>query len=197
LAAYGNASRPGKVRHRQEKTLGFHKHAEPDPAVARDAWAKAIEANARKHAIVAVLAVSSGWIDTDLDIREGEEASLFSAGVVWLAKELGVGFDGGMALWYRIGEGSIAKSIGTTTSFRAERSGRLMLIAKPPGEWLDETGRFEPDYPHIGASGALTVAVLIWRASAKLRSADVSGAAAREIARLNARVPLAPGWRHL
>jgi Protein of unknown function (DUF3047) len=185
--------------------LVFHKHAGPDAAAARDAWAKAIEANAphlRKHAIVAVLAVSSGWIDTGLDLREGEEASLFSAGTVWFAKELGIGFDGAFALWYRIGGGPIAKSIGTTTSFRAEQNGRLMLIAKPPGEWLDESGRFEPDYPHSGASGALTVAVLIWPGSAregltKLRSTDESGSAAREIARLNARAPLAPGWRHL
>ena len=42
-----------------------------------------------------------------------------------------------------------------------------MLIAKPPGEWLDETGRFEPDYPHAGGTGALTVAVLVWPGSAK------------------------------
>jgi hypothetical protein len=185
--------------------LGFQRHAEPDPAAARDAWVKAIEANARhlrQHAIVAVLAASSGWIDTGLDLREGEEASLFSAGVVWLAKELGIGFDAGMALWYRIGEGTIAKSISTTTSFKAERAGRLMLIAKPPGEWLDETGRFEPGYPHTGASGALTVAVLVWSASAreglaKLRGADESGFAAREIARLNVRALPVPGWRHL
>ena len=114
--------------------------------------------------------------------------SLFSAGMVWLAKELGVGVDGGTALWHRIGPGGpIAKAIGTTTSFRAERDGRLMLIAKPPGEWLDETGRFDPEYPHEGATGALTVAVLIWpgparEGLARLRTLDASGSAAREIA---------------
>lgn len=86
------------------------------------------------------------------------------------------------------------------SSFRAERNGRLMLIAKPPGEWLDATGRFDPDYPHAGATGALTVAVLVWPGSAreglaKFRSNDASGFAAREIARLDARVPLAAGWR--
>jgi hypothetical protein len=75
-----------------------------------------------------------------------------------------------------------------------------MLIAKPPGEWLDATGRFDPDYPHAGATGALTVAVLVWPGSAreglaKFRSNDASGFAAREIARLDARVPLAAGWR--
>jgi hypothetical protein len=128
---------------------------------------------------------------------------LFSVGTVWLAKDLGIGVNGGVALWHRIGTGgTIAKSIGTTTSFRADRDGRLMLIAKPPGEWLDETGRFEPDYPHAGGNGALTVAVLVWPGSAKeglakLRFTDESGSAAREIARLDARGPQAPGWRHL
>jgi hypothetical protein len=115
-------------------------------------------------------------------------------------QELGICVNGGFALWHRVGTGGpIAKGIGTTTSFRAERNGRLMLIAKPPGEWLDATGRFDPDYPHAGATGALTVAVLVWPGSAreglaKFRSIDASGFAAREIARLDARVPLAAGW---
>ena len=186
--------------------MGFHKHAQQDPASARSAWEKAIAANAShlsRHALVEVLAVSAGWIDTGLDLRAGEEVSLFSAGMVWLAEELGIGVDGGVALWHRVGtDGTIAKSIGTTTSFRADRDGRLMLIAKPPGEWLDESGRFLPDYPHEGASGGLMVAVLIWPGPARdgltrFRTNDASGSAARELARLDARVPLAPGWRHL
>ena len=149
------------------------------------------------------MAVSAGWIDTGVDLCKGEEVSLFSAGTVWVARELGIGVNGGVALWHRIGSGgTIAKAIGTTTSFRAEEDGRLMLIAKPPGEWLDATGRFDPDYPHAGASGGLLVAVLIWPGSAReglvtLRKGDASGSAAREIARLDARVPPPPGWRHL
>ena len=199
----GMASRPPKGRNVQDKNLVFHNY---NPATASAAWTKATEASRphlRSCAIVDVLAASAGWIDTGLDLREGEEASLFSAGTVWLAKELGIGVNGGVALWHRIGtDGAIAKSIGTTTSFRADRDGRLMLVAKPPGEWLDETGRFEPDYPHAGGTGALTVAVLVWPGSAKeglakLRSTDESGSAAREIARLDARGPQASGWRHL
>ncbi len=186
--------------------MGFHKHAQQDPASARSAWEKAIAASAphlSRHALVEVLAVSAGWIDTGLDLRAGEEVSLFSAGMVWLVEALGIGVDGGVALWHRIGmDGTIAKSIGTTTSFRADRDGRLMLIAKPPGEWLDETGRFLPDYPHEGASGGLMVAVLTWPGPARdgltrFRTNDASGSAARELARLDARMPPAPGWRHM
>ncbi|HUI22576.1 MAG TPA: DUF3047 domain-containing protein [Methylocella sp.] len=186
--------------------MGFHQHAESDPATASAAWTKAIAASLphlRNHAILDVSASSPGWIDTGLDLRAGEEVTLFSAGRVWLAKDLGIGVDGGVALWHRIGSGgTIAKSIDTTASFRAEEDGRLMLVAKPPGEWLDETGRFDPDYPREGASGALAVAVLVWpgparEGLAKLRANDESSFAAREIARLDARVPQPAGWRHL
>jgi hypothetical protein len=186
--------------------LDFDTHAQSDPGTAKAAWAKAIEASSsclRGHAIVEVSALSPDWIDAGLDLCEGEEVSLFSAGTIWLAKDLGIGVKGDVALWYRIGAGvRIAKSIGTTTSFRAHQSGRLMLVAKPPGEWLDLTGRFDPNYPRAGATGALTVAVLIWRGRAReglarLSASDASGSAAREIARFEAQTPLPPGWRHM
>jgi hypothetical protein len=157
----------------------------------------------RAHAIVEVRANTSDWVDSGLDLFASEEVSLFSAGMVWLAEDLGIGVKGDVALWHRIGaQGRIAKSIGTTTSFRADESGRLMVVAEPPGEWLDSTGRFDPDYPRAGAAGALTVAVLIWRGSAReglarLSASDRSGSAAREIARLDAQTPLPSGWRHM
>jgi hypothetical protein len=95
LAAYGNG------QYRQEEILVFHNHSEPDPTAARAAWAKALEISRpylRNRAIVDVLAASSGWTDTGLDLKEGEEASLFSTGAVWLAKELGICVNGGVAL---------------------------------------------------------------------------------------------------
>jgi|GEM_PF-704296 len=189
----------------QEESLVFHKPVEPDPATAKLAWRKAIEeshAHLRLGVIVDVLAASSGWVDTGVDLALGEEVSLFSVGTVWLAKSLGVGLNGATALWYRIGRGSVAKSVGTTTSFRAEGAGHLQLIAKPPGEWRDTRGNFEPDYPHEGAEGGLSVAVLIWTTTAKdglahFRKQDASGCAAREIGRLADPPLLAKGWQHL
>ncbi len=186
--------------------MDFHKHAQTNSEAAGAAWSKAIEANGsylRKHAILEVSANSSGWADSGVDLCEGEEVSLFSAGMVWLAEDLGIGVQGDVALWHRIGGGGrVAKSIGTTTSFRADQSGRLMLVAKPPGEWQDETGRFDPGYPRAGAAGALRVAVMIWRGPAReglarLGASDASGSAAREIARLDTQTPLPPGWRHM
>ena len=181
------------------------KHQEDLASIAVD-WMNTLAAVKEElctSAVIDVLAASSGWIDTGLDVPEGAEITLLSAGRVWLAKELGIGFDGGMALWHRIEPGgTISKSIDTTTTFRAERNGRLMLIAKPPGEWLDESGRFDPAYPHEGASGGLTVAVLVWRGLAKqgllkLRAVDRSGYARRELARLENQGEPPKGWRHL
>lgn len=186
--------------------MDVHTQAQFDPGTTAAAWLKAIAASGsclRIHAIVEVHALSLDWTDAGVDLFEGEEVSLFSAGMVWLAKDLGIGVKGDIALWHRTGAGGpIAKSIGTTTSFRAGRSGRLMLVAKPPGEWLDSSGRFDPDYPRAGASGAFTVVVLVWRGSAReglarLSASDASGSAAREIARLEAHTPLPPGWRHM
>jgi Protein of unknown function (DUF3047) len=186
--------------------LAFDPSADPDPAAAKAAWAKAIEASGpqvHKHAILEVPADSPDWVDSGLDLRAGEEVSLLSTGIVWFAQELGIGIKGDVALWHRIGtEGDIAKSIGTTTSFRADRDGRLMLITKPPGEWLDMTGRFEPDYPHAGATGALSVAVLVWPGPAKeglvrFRAKDETGLTAREILRLDKSAGAPSGWRHM
>ncbi len=183
-----------------------HENSQPVPGAVKAAWAKAFESSQsflRKYAIVEVMASSHDWIDSGVDLAAGEEVSLFSAGMVWLAEELGIGVEGDVALWHRIGPaGTIAKSIGTTTSFRADRDGRLMLVTKPPGEWLDRTGRFDPEYPRAGASGALTVAVAVWPGAAKeglarLRGGDASGSSAREIARLDAQSPLPSGWNHM
>jgi hypothetical protein len=157
----------------------------------------------RAQTVVDVAANTADWIDSGLDLREGEQVSLLAAGKVWLSRELGVGFGAKVALWHRIGsDGPIAKSIGDTSTFKAARSGRLMLVAKPPGEFLNPTGAFDPAYPRGGASGLLVVAVAAWSGGAPqglaaIAAADTSGLAQREHSRLAAPVHTPPGWHHL
>lgn len=158
---------------------------------------------ARVQAVVDVPAASADWIDSGLEVRAGEQLSLLAAGKVWLSREAGIGFGPKVALWHRIGsDGPIAKSIGSTTTFKAARSGRLMLVAKPPGEFLDRSGRFDPDYPRAGAEGTLVVAAAVWSIApadglAAVAAADSSGLAMRERKRLAAPVPTPAGWHHL
>ncbi len=90
----------------------------------------------------------------------------------------------------------------TPARFIADRSGKLQLIAKPPGEWADPAGNFLPDYPNRGASGGLLVAALVW--SGKIEDClrafaahDKSGVASRELARHADEKPLPRGWQPL
>ncbi len=81
--------------------MDFDTHAQSDPGTAQAAWAKAIEASSsclRSHAFVEVSALSPDWIDAGLDLCEGQEVSLFSVGMIWLAKDLGIGVKGDVAL---------------------------------------------------------------------------------------------------
>lgn len=152
----------------------------------------------RARAVVDVPATAD-WIDVGIDCAAGDAVTLVAAGRVWLAERLGIGFGPTTALWHRVGDAPIAKCLGDTTSFVAEGGGRLRLVAKPPGEWLDETGRFDPAQPRDGATGGLTVGIVVWRAPGALAAAaaGVGGPFARERDRQAAWVEPPAGWRPL
>lgn len=166
---------------------------------------RALAACADVVAASAVLEISGsrpGWVDTGLDVVAGQRVSLLSFGVVWLAKPLDIGFEGRSALWYRIGNGPIAKLIDNTGTFTAVTSGRLEVINRWLGEWLDETGAFEPDHPHMPAEGGFSVGVIVWNGDAaeglaRLAKIDSSGLASIELERLGQERPEPRGWSPL
>lgn len=154
---------------------------------------------ARATAVVAVPA-GADWVDTGLVLTAGDRVTLIGEGRLWLAKALGVGVGANTALWHKVGEGPIAKSLGNTTSFTADAPGRLFLVAKPPGEWLDETGRFDPDQPRSRMTGALTVGVVVWRRAKGLEAAAAAAPSslfAREVERQAGWVEPPGDWRPL
>lgn len=172
---------------------------------AASAWRNAIASvidDLRVQAIVDLPAGGPDWVDSGLDVHDGEEISLLSAGAVWLSEELNIGFRGNITLWYRIGrDGDAEKSVGVTTTFRADRDGRLLLAIKPPGEWQEEVGEFDRNYPRA-AKGGLIVAALVWRTNASsglaaLSATDASGIARIEHNRIQAPVQLPAGWHYL
>lgn len=151
----------------------------------------------RAGTVMQLPAHEAGWEDTRLLLARGEEVSLLSRGVVWISRVLGLGVDGKLSLWYRVGDGPIAKAIDATTSFVADRDGPLMVIARLSGDWIDETGRFDPASTLEG--GALCVAAVAWRDSAAaglpiFAEGDTTGLAADEAARIAAVRPLPQGW---
>lgn len=75
-------------------------------------------------------------------------------------------FGPGLGLWYRVGDGVIGKIVGSASRFAAERSGRLSVTCKPPGEFADRSGGFEAEPPRGELARAFEVAVLQWRGDA-------------------------------
>ena len=169
------------------------------------AWRAATAACANQLSVSAIVFLSGeggGWIRTDVELATGQTVTLLAAGQIWLSREANLAFPASIALWYRIGDGPVARCVSNTGTFIADRSGKLSLLAKPPGEFADDKGNFLPDYPHRGASGGLLVAALVW--SGKIddglrafATADKSGIATREQARHAAEKPLPRGWQPL
>lgn len=172
--------------------------AENARATVNDAL-NAVPADVAKTRRLVDVPATADWVDTGIYCVAGDSVTLLAAGRIWLAEKLGVGFGANVALWYRIGDEPIAKSLGDTTSFVAGAAGLLRLVAKPPGEWLDDRGRFDPAQPRDNVTGGLTVGVIIWRDPAALEAVAgrAGGLLAREVDRRRDWVEPPAGWTPL
>jgi hypothetical protein len=170
-----------------------------------DAWrlaASDVGGRLAGHAVVFLPADAGGWVDTGIDVAQGQEITLLAHGQVWLSREADLAFGPNVTLWYRIGGGLVARSSANSFTFRAQDFGRLRLIAKPPGEWANRTGDFLSDYPHGGASGGLLTAVLAWAGAADdglkaFAARDRTGKTAAELERRASERPVPKGWAAL
>lgn len=145
------------------------------------------------------VSAAADWLDSGVDLSAGDEVTLLTAGRLWLSKLLDVGLSARVVLWTRVGPaGRIAKLPGDTGGLTVERGGRLYLVAKPPGEWLDDTGRFDPAESRGTVSGSLAVGVIVW-ANPAARDRELAAASggplAAEAARRAAAHPPPDGWR--
>jgi len=165
-------------------------------------WQSAIAGCAEhlgKSAIAFVSGEGGGWADPAIEVTTGQTITLLAAGQVWLSREANLAFPPSVGLWYRIADGPVTRCISNTGTFVADRSGPLLLIAKPPGEWADPAGNFFAEYPHAGASGGFIVAVLVWSGDLEagltaFASHDSSGIAQAERIRRANEQPLPRGW---
>jgi hypothetical protein len=150
---------------------------------------------------VAVPARREPWLDAGVALEAGRAVTLLAQGRVYLSRAFDVGFGPGLGLWYRVGDGEIGKIVGSASTFTAERSGRLSLTCKPPGEFSDRRGGFEAEPPRGELAGEFCVAVLEWRgdAGATLAAAAQLDAALFGPALRRLREPLLPppGWHYL
>jgi hypothetical protein len=176
----------------------------PDPAEFRARVERALGAlgeHVLRCDFVRVPATRTPWLDSGIALEAGRAVTLLASGRVYLSRLLDVGFGPGLGLWYRIGDGEIAKLAGTAEGFVPGRAGALRFTCKPPGEFTDPSGAFEAHPPRGDLAGAFDVAVIQWRGAL----GEALTAAARADASLfgpaleRLRTPRLPpaGWHYL
>ncbi len=124
-----------------------------------------LEANGRvaAHAVITISANALPWLDTGLDIDAGTEVTILATGHCTTMPGFGRGASAKFYLWRRIAPGGeVAKGTRDTTSFVAERSGRLELGILH-GEWSNRSGDLATPPELYGlADGELCVVVIVW-----------------------------------
>ncbi len=158
----------------------------------------------RQARVLTLSADEAGWTPAGFEVKPGEEVTVFAAGGFIASKALDLRFGARIGVWLRAGDqGHIRKTGGAAATLRMSEGGPLHVVAKPPGEWADERGAFDPAFPRGGLAGVLSVCVIVWKESA-LKGLDVMARAGDHEALVaealeDARHPVeAPeGWRYL
>lgn len=163
----------------------------------------AVAASIRAARIVA-LTPEDGWLPSGIEVSPGDEVTVLAAGGFWASKPLDLGFGARIGVWLRAGEaGAILKTPADAATVRIEQGGPLHIVAKPPGEWADECGRFDPAFPRGGVSGEMGACVIVWKGpalaglEAMARAGDYESLVAQALARARNPVPAPAGWRYL
>ena len=164
-----------------------------DPAVARQC----------REVRLVKLGPDGGWQSLGFDVQPGDEVTVLAAGGFWASKLLDLRFGARMGIWLRPGAGAIVKTPADAASLRMEAGGPLHIVAKPPGEWADESGTFDPAFPRSGVSGEIDACVIVWKEGAlsglgaMARAGDHGGLVAAALERARHPVPPPRGWRYL
>jgi len=147
-------------------------------------------------ASLAVGATDAGWRRTGVSLRAGQSFSIFADGTIWISKAMSVGATPGTALWLRIaGKAPLNKMQGGATTFVAWAGGELELCLKPPGEWLNESGTFDPAVARTGATGEIEAIIAVWQGKPAL-AALAGDPALKGILPAEPAAP-PPGWSYL
>ncbi|MEX0838740.1 MAG: DUF3047 domain-containing protein [Parvibaculum sp.] len=150
------------------------------------------------------LAPDGGWLPAGLEVAPGDEVTVLAAGGFWASKLLNLGFGARIGVWLRAGgAGTILKTPSNTSTVRLDEGGPLHVVAKPPGEWVDDRGTFDPAFPRGGVKGEIGVCLIVWKGGALsglealARAGDYEGLVAQALRRTRDPVPAPSGWRYL
>jgi len=119
------------------------------------------------------------WTATRVQLREGQEVSVFATGRLWRSRPRDLWIGPQLGLWCRLGEnGTVFNSTHDTNTFKAEVSADLYLATQFPGQFADPMGRVQsPLQVYDTADGGLALLVIVWRdqSSGPLREMVKSG----------------------
>jgi hypothetical protein len=155
---------------------------EPDRAAFRRSFSAAAGCPAVSEiTICEVPSNQPPWFDSGIYLDAGEQVSLFVAGRTYLSKPLDVWVGPQFQLWARVGETGVAfNGTRSSTTFTAEKPGRLFLASYFPGQWGDAAGRISTGLDdYASATGGFTVAVIRWKTPASVGLAALRGEAER------------------
>jgi hypothetical protein len=145
------------------------------------------------------------WVDTGIEVREGELLSTFAWGRIWISRFFDIWLGADFQLWARVGEkGPVFRGTRATNSSTARSDGRLFLASYFPAFWADRSGRLSGspnEYNHT--HGELSAIVVRWAPGADPRTAlahiatDAPGdLATAELRRLEDHVAPPDGWTY-
>ena len=157
-----------------------------------------------RSARVLAMGPQGGWQAVGFDVAPGDEVTVIAAGGFWASKPLDLGFGARIGLWLRVGgAGPLQKTAADAATLRMEKGGPLEIVAKPPGEWADDDGAFDPAYPRGGVAGEIGACVVVWKKGAlagleaMAKAGDYEGLVARALDEARHPVPAPEGWRYL
>ena len=152
------------------------------------------------------------WLDTGIDLSEGDVVTTLATGRVFLSKALNLWAGPAFQFWYKLGEaGVIQRGLRDTHTFICPSRQRLFVAGLNPGSWADEKGTpTVPASAYKKGMGRISVAVIIWKGAArpgidKLRAAsgwsrvdeDIKVLLEAEARRLDEPAPVLEDWRYL
>jgi len=133
------------------------------------------------------------WIDSGLQLEEGEEASYFICGRTTVVGALDIWVDPRIQVWSKVGpDGDVTRATRESHSFAAPRGGPLLFGNYFPNHWADRTGRLgDSEKVYRSLKGEYLVLLIRWPGTARqglarlLEAGDVDGRIAGEVERID------------
>ena len=195
------------------KAIGRRMRGEIEPAPDLEAFNRGMQgliekgttAGVRDYRWVSIAATRPPWVDSGLDLAEGDEVTYFVDGRVYANRLLDIYVNPALQLWCKVGDGGqVFRGTRNSHSFRAEHGGRLMFGNYFPNDWSDPSGaRLQPDDIYSDVSGELRVLVVRWQHSADqglrdlLDAGDPGERVSGEIDRIAGGDTTPDGWHYL